>query len=1014
MKKQIQLLVLLVTFQTIVLKAQSLMGLNFDGNDDKATIQFNSPINAITIEGIFDCTSSQSYSLEQTIFQEGDSIHGIRIFLNANNGWLRACIDGNMTTCFANYDFRGSGCQSFALTYNNTTKQSRFFLSGTYTNGDYLVSSSPFNNSGKIILGSGEMSTKFKGNLKSFRRWNRILTDIEIASNYQGFTNLTQTNLIGNWSCEDGAGQTFLDLSGSGNSGVLGSTNQIEGSDPSWAAGCSANFYSNSSNGLQFDGTDDEVVIKADNFNIGDFTIEIIISNTVSQSYNFRQFFYTEGSVQDGVTMFVDIDGRIRGSVDGNYINLMSGFDARSAGCINLTLTYNATAKYARYYINGVYQNGEYFQANCSPINTSGKIFLGSSETGSQLFKGNLKEIRRWTRVLTDNEVIANYNNNIVNPVQSNLEGYWRCDNQNGQVFGDLSGHGHYAIRGISPQVEMSDPSFSTSACNICSSQSVVTINSSSTLILCPSSTITLTASGGSTYRWYKDYTLLQGSTSNQLDISTAGIYFVSGLSSCGTKISNIVTVVNSPQYPQPLSIVASGSTILCNGSSVTLIAPSLANMNYQWYLGTSTITGATSNSILAVQPGNYSVKMDNQCSARVQSNSIPITVNPLPDATLNISGTIDYCSNFLPVQIYPTSYGSNFKYQWYKNGIIISGEINRVYTASTAGSYTVKVTSLSLPYCGEQTSLVAAKINVTQTPSAPQSISYPGFINNFYGGWGACGTIDFNCTPVTNATDYIWYVVLHGSSSSGGATIISKSGTGAKISFPTNVAANTKYDVIVYAKNANCTSTTGTVIFINAGPTVYSTVVGPNPKCQNKNEIYTIGQSNSANPNANPLTGVSYVSWSVSGGNSQILSYSGTKNESAKIYSTTPFLITATLSGCGTSIASRNISSKTKCRTTDDTNDEILESAIEEEISIYPNPFNKNLNIEFISQSDQIALISLFDLSGRKIISQESVLKTGTNNIKIIADDLVDGIYFLEIHIGNRVKRLKLVSNEF
>jgi hypothetical protein len=56
--------------------------------------------------------------------------------------------------------------------------------------------------------------------------------------------------LVGWWPMNDGSGQTVRDWSGRGNSGTLGSTSAVEGSDPTWIKGVFAG------SALRFDGDD--------------------------------------------------------------------------------------------------------------------------------------------------------------------------------------------------------------------------------------------------------------------------------------------------------------------------------------------------------------------------------------------------------------------------------------------------------------------------------------------------------------------------------------------------------------------------------------------------------------------------------------------------------------------------------------------------------------------------------------------------------------------------------------
>jgi len=75
-----------------------------------------------------------------------------------------------------------------------------------------------------------------------------------------------------------------------------------------------------------------------------------------------------------------------------------------------------------------------------------------------------------------------------------------------------------------------------------------------------------------------------------------------------------------------PVSVTTSGTTTFCTGDSVTLQAHTGTSTaySYQWNLGGTPLTGATSSSYLAKSAGSYTVVID---SAGVTATSQPIVV---------------------------------------------------------------------------------------------------------------------------------------------------------------------------------------------------------------------------------------------------------------------------------------------------------------------------------------------------------------------------------------------------
>jgi hypothetical protein len=79
------------------------------------------------------------------------------------------------------------------------------------------------------------------------------------------------------------------------------------------------------------------------------------------------------------------------------------------------------------------------------------------------------------------------------------------------------------------------------------------------------------------------------------------------------------------------------------------------------------------------------------------------------------------------------------------------------------------------------------------------------------------------------------------------------------------------------------------------------------------------------------------------------------------------------------------------------------------EEFKIYPNPNNGTMTLQYhINQAD-IAVIQLFDISGKKV--ETHTMNTNTDKLQINNDQLKNGIYFYQIVVNNKiVKHDKLI----
>lgn len=100
---------------------------------------------------------------------------------------------------------------------------------------------------------------------------------------------------------------------------------------------------------------------------------------------------------------------------------------------------------------------------------------------------------------------------------------------------------------------------------------------------------ITLTASGGSNYEWYKDGVLISGANTSQYSANSSGAYYVKGAAgNCPAVFSNEV-VLPSPA----VSPFLSGTGIYCPGDPVSVGMPvTQVGQSYTWRLGTVSVYG--------------------------------------------------------------------------------------------------------------------------------------------------------------------------------------------------------------------------------------------------------------------------------------------------------------------------------------------------------------------------------------------------------------------------------------
>lgn len=141
----------------------------------------------------------------------------------------------------------------------------------------------------------------------------------------------------------------------------------------------------------------------------------------------------------------------------------------------------------------------------------------------------------------------------------------------------------------------------------------------------CTTGCITLTASGGASYKWSNE------STSTSITACYSGTFFVTAFSNEGCTDNDTITVVKGTPFQAP---TITQSAPACGTGCITLTAS--AGASYLWS------TGSTSSSINACAAGTYSVQVSNGngCSGTAQVTlGPPVTcAAPTQSATTNIT----------------------------------------------------------------------------------------------------------------------------------------------------------------------------------------------------------------------------------------------------------------------------------------------------------------------------------------------------------------------------------------
>jgi len=137
------------------------------------------------------------------------------------------------------------------------------------------------------------------------------------------------------------------------------------------------------------------------------------------------------------------------------------------------------------------------------------------------------------------------------------------------------------------------------------------------------------------------------------------------------------------------ISISAGGATTFCQGGAVLLTA-TYTGTAVQWKKNGVNIAGATASTYNANKSGNYTCETSSTCDTEL-SNSIVVTVNKNPAASISAGGPTTFCQGGSVTLTEVLVGGST--YQWYKGASAIAGATTTSYIATLAGNYKCRVT---------------------------------------------------------------------------------------------------------------------------------------------------------------------------------------------------------------------------------------------------------------------------------------------------------------------------------
>ncbi len=478
------------------------------------------------------------------------------------------------------------------------------------------------------------------------------------------------------------------------------------------------------------------------------------------------------------------------------------------------------------------------------------------------------------------------------------------------------------------------------------------------------------------------------GPESDWKDISTGG-YHTLALKSDGSlwswglnlygELGDGKAFYYNPTLAKPIvEIVNTGKKTFCPGGSVVLTA-SDGGLSYTWS------TGAKTRSITANTTGNYFVTVTYPIGDVSTSESTAVTVNPLPDATISTTGST-FVFNLTDTKTYalkvPVVTGA--KYQWSKDGAVITGATAAEYIPQNDGTYTVSVTS---PFgCIANSSALVVKYELADTDGDGIKDNADKCNNTTLG-----AIIDANGCEIFNLPAKNYTIGM------GSATCVGSNNGSIQIAF-----ANKNYNYLIkavgsasgYSKQFTYNTTETAALNISGlAKDTYSVciqVLGKEGYEQCFDVIITepaaLKTNSTFNPNSNTL----------------VLNLSGSESYSISVNGVTEKVNGATYSKVlSTGLNKISVSTDLGCQGTFD-----QEIFISEQAHAYPNPTSGKVSI-YVPGSDPSVRILIYSLE--KTILDES---RDLDHSRIVTYDLSKmdaGTYVIQVSGSHVNKTLKI-----
>ncbi|HIN39778.1 MAG TPA: T9SS type A sorting domain-containing protein [Flavobacteriales bacterium] len=217
----------------------------------------------------------------------------------------------------------------------------------------------------------------------------------------------------------------------------------------------------------------------------------------------------------------------------------------------------------------------------------------------------------------------------------------------------------------------------------------VAALDTAGTFLLCPADTIVFQADSG-----FSGYLWSDGSSSQEISISTPGVYYVIVSDSNGCTAISDTAIVNSPSTIPPKVLLPNGNS-LCKNDSVIIFADSSFS-SVLWN------NGSTEHELHADTPQTLFYTAIDSFGCSYSSDTIHLSWFPIQDPAISILLTDSiYCmAQIIPLEINPQNYIS---YNWQNGDTTVLSS----FSSSIPGDFWQTISVIDSNNCQEKDSIL-------------------------------------------------------------------------------------------------------------------------------------------------------------------------------------------------------------------------------------------------------------------------------------------------------------------